>query len=161
MLSSERQRVPLSLQALFLASNRGQIINSPPPGNVAIRVFRSIFHRTISNRSSRRTICIDATTNIELGTTIQSSATMILHKPTSYCQPQTDHNGNQSEPRSSNYEIETPHASQSAFVDYLSVRSGSSNGTRSIARIVDSEEINYDNLYSSPVKYKTKLSIKP
>jgi hypothetical protein len=36
-------RIPVSLQAVFLASNRGQEVNKPPPGNMASRVFSSVF----------------------------------------------------------------------------------------------------------------------
>lgn len=32
-------RVPVELQAVFLASNRGQEVNKPPPGRLANRVF--------------------------------------------------------------------------------------------------------------------------
>ena len=39
-------RIPLELQAVFLASNRGEEVHTPPPGNVAFRMFQSIFQRS-------------------------------------------------------------------------------------------------------------------
>jgi hypothetical protein len=38
-------RIPLELQAVFLASNRGEEVHTPPPGNIAFRMFQSIFQR--------------------------------------------------------------------------------------------------------------------
>lgn len=38
-------RIPVALQAVFLASNRGEEVNTPPPGNVAFRMFQSMFQR--------------------------------------------------------------------------------------------------------------------
>jgi hypothetical protein len=42
-------RIPASLQAVFLASNRGNEVNTPPPRNVAFTTFSNIL-----NRKSRR-----------------------------------------------------------------------------------------------------------
>jgi hypothetical protein len=46
-MPSERPRagrIPATLQAVFLASNRGFTVNKPPPGKVANRVFfRGLF----------------------------------------------------------------------------------------------------------------------
>lgn len=35
-------RIPVALQAVFLASNRGEDVHQPPPGRVASRVFRGL-----------------------------------------------------------------------------------------------------------------------
>jgi hypothetical protein len=45
-------RIPVALQAVFLASNRGQEVHKPPPGNVASRVFSQFFGR--KQRNPRR-----------------------------------------------------------------------------------------------------------
>lgn len=45
-------RIPVGLQAVFLASNRGQEVHKPPPGNVASRVFSQFFGR--KQRNPRR-----------------------------------------------------------------------------------------------------------
>lgn len=159
-MPSERRRVPLSLQAVFVASNRGQYVNSPPPGNVAIRVFQSIFKRPLSHRFSRRTYkYVDSATKKEVGLIIPSSTNEVLHKPISHHQQQTDHNDNKCETSCSNIEMEIPRQSRDLYVNYPSASYRSSNAT-TIACSVDSEDLNYDNLYSSPVKYKAKVSIK-
>ena len=38
-------RIPLALQAVFLAGNRGEEVHVPPPGNAAFRVFQTMFSR--------------------------------------------------------------------------------------------------------------------
>jgi nucleoside diphosphate kinase len=40
---NQNSRIPVALQAVFLESNRGHEVNTPPPGNIAIRVFKSFF----------------------------------------------------------------------------------------------------------------------
>jgi hypothetical protein len=42
-------RIPASLQAIFLASNRGNEVNTPPPRNAAFKIFPYI-----RNLKSRR-----------------------------------------------------------------------------------------------------------
>jgi hypothetical protein len=37
-------RIPASLQAVFLASNKGQEVNTPPPRNVAFKTFSYILN---------------------------------------------------------------------------------------------------------------------
>jgi hypothetical protein len=41
-------RIPASLQAVFLASNRGNEVNTPPPRNVAFKIFP--FIRNLKSR---------------------------------------------------------------------------------------------------------------
>jgi hypothetical protein len=52
IMTNQNCRVPIALQEVFLASNRGQEVHTPPPGNIAMRVFKSIFQR---GRTSNRT----------------------------------------------------------------------------------------------------------
>jgi hypothetical protein len=155
-MQSERRRVPLSLQAVFVASNRGQNINAPPPGNVAIRVFQSIFRHPFSHRFYRRTKYTESTAKKELDTTIQSGESKVLNKPTSYHQQQTEDKSHQCESSCGNNETESH---RPFCVNYPSASSRSSN-TTTIACSVDSEELNHNILYLSPVKYKKKISIK-
>ena len=44
-------RIPLALQAVFLASNRGEEVHTPPPGKVAFRMFQSMFQRGNYNKT--------------------------------------------------------------------------------------------------------------
>jgi hypothetical protein len=37
---SRQSRIPFTLQAVFLASNRGKEVHKPPPENVGSRVFK-------------------------------------------------------------------------------------------------------------------------
>ena len=151
-MPSERRRIPLTLQAVFVASNRGRRVNSPPPGNVAIRMFRYIFPHSPSHRTLRRTNSI---VKSELDTIIQSSITEDLHKPSSPHPLQTEHDGRQRETICASKEMETPCPAQNICVKYPSASSRSSNDT-TIACTADSYE---EMLYFSPVKYIPKLSI--
>lgn len=50
-------RIPSTLQAVFLASNRGNVVNTPPPRQVAFKTFRSWFGRTFATDSKNRKSC--------------------------------------------------------------------------------------------------------
>ena len=49
-------RIPLALQAVFLASNRGEEVHIPPPGKVANRIFpiRSWFKKRREEKSKQQ-----------------------------------------------------------------------------------------------------------
>ena len=55
-------RIPLELQAVFLASNRGEEVHTPPPGNVAFRMFQSIFHRSSNKPQQKQGAVVSKTT---------------------------------------------------------------------------------------------------
>ena len=42
-LESRVERVPASLQSIFIAANRGKVVSKPPPNQVASRRFRTWF----------------------------------------------------------------------------------------------------------------------
>ena len=154
-MNTEKRRVPLTLQEIFVASNRGQEIDVPPPGNVAIRVFQSIFHRPIGRQISRREKHTEKVNEKGVSSTAYSSDGDGLSKPACYqltavsCADQ----------RCSIEDIETPRPTRDEYVEFPSANSGRSNAT-TIACSIDSEESNDDNLYFSPKKYKTKPKIK-
>lgn len=50
-------RVPSTLQAVILASNRGHVVNTPPPRQVAFKTFRGWLGRTFSSDSTKRKPC--------------------------------------------------------------------------------------------------------
>jgi hypothetical protein len=135
-MNPEKRRIPLALQAVFVASNRGQDVDVPPPGNVAIRVFQSIFRRP-RRRQISRGVTINDYSDDTIGPT---------KPPASYQQCETSHwNG----------EIETPRSSRDVYVEFPSASSQESNAT-TIDCSIDSE----DNLYISPKKYIAKPKIK-
>lgn len=45
-------RIPLALQSIFLNGNRGVVVNTPPPGNVAMKKFHRWKWRTDSKSNS-------------------------------------------------------------------------------------------------------------
>ena len=45
-------RIPSTLQAVILASNRGNVVNTPPPRQVAFKTFRGWLGRTFSSDSN-------------------------------------------------------------------------------------------------------------
>jgi hypothetical protein len=47
--SPQKARIPATLQAVFLASNRGKEVNKPPPASVASKVF---FHNWLFQRQA-------------------------------------------------------------------------------------------------------------
>ena len=47
--SLQQARIPVTLQAVFLASNRGRDVNKPPPASVASKVF---FHNWLFQRQA-------------------------------------------------------------------------------------------------------------
>ena len=53
--SGEEERIPVALQAVFLASNRGKEVNEPPPGRIASKSFKtkSLWNRLSPRRKSK------------------------------------------------------------------------------------------------------------
>jgi hypothetical protein len=51
MARSVSPRIPLELQRVFLASNAGEVIHEPPPGRIAFRIFKRVFHRVGRKRA--------------------------------------------------------------------------------------------------------------
>jgi hypothetical protein len=47
---TKQSRIPIALQVVFLASNRGEEVHAPPPGNIAFRMFKSIFQNQGSSK---------------------------------------------------------------------------------------------------------------
>ncbi len=55
--SSRQSRIPFTLQAVFLASNRGNEVHKPPPEKVASKVFfRNWLFQRQSNSANKRNI---------------------------------------------------------------------------------------------------------
>jgi hypothetical protein len=50
--NSRQGRIPATLQAVFLASNRGREVNKPPPASVASKVY---FHNWLFQRQAEST----------------------------------------------------------------------------------------------------------
>jgi hypothetical protein len=52
---SRQGRIPATLQAVFLASNRGNEVNKPPPAKVASKVYLRgwLFQRQVGSKESR------------------------------------------------------------------------------------------------------------
>jgi hypothetical protein len=53
--SSRQGRIPATLQAVFLASNRGKEVNNPPPAKVASKVYHRNWLFQRQNGSKART----------------------------------------------------------------------------------------------------------
>lgn len=55
--SSRQSRIPFTLQAVFLASNRGNEVHKPPPERVASKVFfRNWLFQRQSNSGNKRSL---------------------------------------------------------------------------------------------------------
>ena len=55
---NDTARIPLALQSIFLNGSRGAVINTPPPGKIAMKRFYR-WNRRNGDGSSRRSIVTD------------------------------------------------------------------------------------------------------
>jgi hypothetical protein len=58
--SHGRTRIPASLQAVFLASNRGKEVHKPPPGQVCSKVFFTNWYMQRKSTITKRTVASGA-----------------------------------------------------------------------------------------------------
>jgi hypothetical protein len=60
---SRQGRIPATLQAVFLASNRGRDVNKPPPAKVASKVFfrNWLFQRQAGSKEKRGSLFAGST----------------------------------------------------------------------------------------------------
>jgi hypothetical protein len=136
-MTEETRRIPLSLQAIFLASNRGQDVDVPPPGNLAIRMFQSMFHRPLRRRLLRHVKPM--ATNEKITTTIRSNSNA-TKKPMCVVDQQCDD------------QIEKSRS--------LVQASARRSDAMTAAGSVGSEKSNEDLFYCSPQVIKRKLRLK-
>lgn len=75
----QRNRVPASLQTVFLASNRGLDVCIPPPGNIAARAFKSILQYTRPKIRKQQSITLSNDHTKDLSTDVEAEAQQECH----------------------------------------------------------------------------------
>jgi hypothetical protein len=51
---TESSRIPLALQSIFLNGNRGKVVDVPPPGKAAMKVFKRWIWRDAASKANSK-----------------------------------------------------------------------------------------------------------
>lgn len=134
--TTDKRHTPHSFQTFDVARNCNHEIDMAK-GNVAIRMFQSIFHRSLCRYTSHHVKRTNPTATTGRNTTNQSTGiTELYHEQ---CR------NNKIESCSPTHKVEK----NLRYCNRTTISFGLDNG-----------EMNHDNLYVSPVTYRRKLSIK-